>query len=63
MKEAIWIKKFVTELEVVPSIVDPVDLYQHPIFTQDCSVKSLGITSAKDKIFNNEHAQRHLRTT
>ncbi|XP_031280217.1 secreted RxLR effector protein 161-like [Pistacia vera] len=26
-KEAIWIKKFVTKLEVVPSIVDPVVLY------------------------------------
>ncbi|MDN4191037.1 hypothetical protein DDA71_12010 [Bifidobacterium longum subsp. longum] len=26
-KEAVWIKKFVTELVVVPSIVDPVDLY------------------------------------
>ncbi|PKI46224.1 hypothetical protein CRG98_033396 [Punica granatum] len=26
-KEAVWIKKFVTELVVVPSIADPVDLY------------------------------------
>ncbi len=26
-KEAVWIKKFVTELGVVPSIADPVDLY------------------------------------
>ncbi|PKI51369.1 hypothetical protein CRG98_028230, partial [Punica granatum] len=26
-KEAVWIKKFVTELAVVPSISDPVDLY------------------------------------
>ncbi|PKI48398.1 hypothetical protein CRG98_031208 [Punica granatum] len=26
-KDAVWIKKFVTELAVVPSIVDPVDLY------------------------------------
>jgi hypothetical protein len=23
-KEAVWIKKFITELEVVPSIVDPI---------------------------------------
>ncbi|WJX72230.1 hypothetical protein P8452_56129 [Trifolium repens] len=26
-KEAVWIKKFITELEVVPSIVDPISLY------------------------------------
>lgn len=26
-KEAVWIKKFITELGVVPSIVDPVELY------------------------------------
>ena len=26
-KEAVWIRKFVTELGVVPSIVDPIDLY------------------------------------
>ena len=26
-KKAIWIKKFVTELDVVPNIVDPVVLY------------------------------------
>ena len=26
-KEAIWIKKFITELEVVPSIVHPILLY------------------------------------
>ncbi|PKH98210.1 hypothetical protein CRG98_049724 [Punica granatum] len=26
-KESVWIKKFVTELAVVPSITDPVDLY------------------------------------
>ncbi|PKI78442.1 hypothetical protein CRG98_001154 [Punica granatum] len=26
-KEAVWIKKFVTEFAVVPSIADPVDLY------------------------------------
>ena len=26
-KEAIWIKKFITELGVVPSIVDPILLY------------------------------------
>ncbi|PKI75854.1 hypothetical protein CRG98_003769 [Punica granatum] len=26
-KEAVWIKKFVTELAVVPSIADPVELY------------------------------------
>src|SRR5256886_1111732 len=26
-KEAVWIKKFITELGIVPSIVDPVDLY------------------------------------
>ena len=26
-KEAIWIKKFITELNVVPSIVDPISLY------------------------------------
>ena len=26
-KEAVWIKKFVSELEVVPSIADPVELY------------------------------------
>ena len=26
-KEAVWIKKFVTELGVVPSILDPVDLF------------------------------------
>ena len=26
-KEAVWIKKFITELGVVPSIADPVDLY------------------------------------
>ena len=26
-KEAVWIKKFVTELGVVPSIVNPVELY------------------------------------
>jgi len=27
VKEAIWINKFITELDVVPSIVDPVALY------------------------------------
>ncbi|KAK2389827.1 secreted RxLR effector protein [Trifolium repens] len=26
-KEAVWIKKFISELEVVPSIVDPISLY------------------------------------
>ena len=26
-KEAVWIKKFITELGVVPSIVDPIPLY------------------------------------
>ena len=26
-KEAVWIKKFITELGVVPSITNPVDLY------------------------------------
>ena len=26
-KEAIWIKKFITELGVVPTIVDPIDIY------------------------------------
>lgn len=26
-KEAVWIKKFITELEVVSSMVDPIDLY------------------------------------
>ena len=26
-KEAVWIKKFVTELGVVPTIVDPIDIY------------------------------------
>ena len=26
-KEAVWIKKFVTELGVVPSIIDPIPLY------------------------------------
>ena len=26
-KEAVWIKKFITELGVVPSILDPVDLF------------------------------------
>uniref|UniRef100_UPI00200E096E Ty1/Copia family ribonuclease HI n=1 Tax=Escherichia coli TaxID=562 RepID=UPI00200E096E len=26
-KEAVWIKKFITELGVVPSIVDPIELY------------------------------------
>ena len=26
-KEAVWIKKFITRLEIVPSISDPVDLY------------------------------------
>ena len=26
-KEAVWIKKFVTELGVVPSILDPVNLF------------------------------------
>ena len=26
-KEAVWIKKFITGLEIVPSISDPVDLY------------------------------------
>ena len=26
-KEAVWIKKFITELEVVPSIADPILLY------------------------------------
>ncbi|WP_248788860.1 Ty1/Copia family ribonuclease HI, partial [Escherichia coli] len=27
VKEAVWIKKFITELGVVPSIVDPIELY------------------------------------
>ena len=26
-KEAVWIKKFITRLGIVPSISDPVDLY------------------------------------
>ena len=26
-KEAVWIKKFITDLEVVPSITNPVDVY------------------------------------
>jgi len=26
-KEAVWIRKFITELGVVPSISDPIDLY------------------------------------
>ena len=26
-KEAVWIKKFISELGIVPSIVDPIDLY------------------------------------
>ena len=26
-KEAVWIKKFITKLSVVPSIIDPVLLY------------------------------------
>ena len=26
-KEAVWIKKFITELQVVPSIVDPVEVF------------------------------------
>ena len=26
-KEAVWIKKFITELGVVPSIIDPIQLY------------------------------------
>ena len=26
-KEAVWIRKFITELGVVPSIADPIDLY------------------------------------
>ena len=26
-KEAVWIRKFITELEVVPSIIDPIELY------------------------------------
>ncbi|KAI5448728.1 hypothetical protein KIW84_015932 [Lathyrus oleraceus] len=26
-KEAVWIKKFISELGVVPSIVDPIGLY------------------------------------
>ncbi|KAK2382607.1 hypothetical protein QL285_070129 [Trifolium repens] len=26
-KEAVWIKEFITELGIVPSIVDPIDLY------------------------------------
>ena len=27
VKEAVWIKKFIIELSIVPSIVNPVDLY------------------------------------
>ena len=26
-KEAVWIRKFITELGVVPSIADPIELY------------------------------------
>ena len=26
-KEEVWIKKFITDLEVVPSITNPVDVY------------------------------------
>ena len=26
-KEAVWIKKFITDLEVVPSITNPIDVY------------------------------------
>ena len=26
-KEAVWIKKFITDLEVVPNITNPVDVY------------------------------------
>ena len=26
-KEAVWIKKFITGLEIIPSISDPMDLY------------------------------------
>ena len=26
-KEVVWIRKFIVELEVVPSIVDPIPLY------------------------------------
>ena len=27
MKQAVWMRKFITELGVIPTIVDPIDLY------------------------------------
>ncbi|XP_045831284.1 secreted RxLR effector protein 161-like [Trifolium pratense] len=52
-KEAVWIKKFISELGIVPSIVDPIDLYYpltKPLAQQkhDGHTRSMGIRGMPD---------------
>ncbi|CAJ2653211.1 unnamed protein product [Trifolium pratense] len=52
-KEAVWIKKFISELGIVPSIVDPIDLYYpltKPLARQkhDGHTRSMGIRGMPD---------------
>jgi hypothetical protein len=51
-KEAVWIKKFISELGIVPSIVDPIDLY--------CDNNG-AIAQAKEPISNQRSKHIHRR--